>query len=94
MCGISLKPIAPLFVAGLALLAAGLALGVKDEDADKPVKGGGLLPERVGMKNREGVQIAAVVAAIALIILGVLNGSARDVLYKAIAICSECIGLG
>lgn len=30
----------------------------------------------------------------ALIVYGILNGSMRDVLYKAITICSECIGLG
>ena len=33
-------------------------------------------------------------AAIGLIVLGVLNGGARDVLAKAVKICSECIGLG
>lgn len=37
-----------------------------------------------------------VLAALALlfIILGVMNGGARDVLIKAINICTECIGLG
>lgn len=29
-----------------------------------------------------------------LVILGVLNGGARDMLAKGIKICSECIGLG
>ncbi len=32
--------------------------------------------------------------ALLFILLGVMNGGARDVLYKAIAICTECIGLG
>ncbi|MBR4458933.1 MAG: hypothetical protein IKS31_08240 [Clostridia bacterium] len=32
--------------------------------------------------------------AAALILLGVLNGGMRDVLIKAINICTECIGLG
>lgn len=33
-------------------------------------------------------------AAVVFILLGVMNLGARDVLYKAIAICTECIGLG
>lgn len=32
--------------------------------------------------------------AICLIVVGVLNGGAKDVLDKAVAICTECIGLG
>ena len=32
--------------------------------------------------------------ALALIICGIFNGSLEDVLKKAIAICTECIGLG
>lgn len=32
--------------------------------------------------------------ALLFIILGVMNGGARDVLIKAINICTECIGLG
>ena len=35
-----------------------------------------------------------VAAALVLIIWGVLNGGMRDVLVKAINICTECIGLG
>ena len=40
------------------------------------------------------LQIAMIAIAIVLIIVGVFNGSARDVLYKAINICTECVGLG
>ena len=39
-------------------------------------------------------RLVIVVAAAALIIAGILNGSALDVLYKAITICTECVGLG
>lgn len=39
-------------------------------------------------------RIAVLAAAIALIVLGVLNGGMADVLGKAINICTECIGLG
>ena len=34
------------------------------------------------------------IVAVALIIAGALNGGARDVLAKAISICTECVGLG
>lgn len=39
-------------------------------------------------------QIALCIAAAVLILMGIMNGSALDVLIKAINICSECIGLG
>ena len=32
--------------------------------------------------------------ALALIVLGVLNGGLREVFVKAANICTECIGLG
>ena len=38
-----------------------------------------------------GILIAA---AVALIIVGVLDGGARDVFSKAAHICFECIGIG
>lgn len=41
-----------------------------------------------------GVRISLAVLAIALIIVGVLNGGLLDVLEKAATICRECIGLG
>ena len=39
-------------------------------------------------------QAILIAAAIAFIIAGAFNGSARDVLYKAVTICTECVGLG
>ena len=41
-----------------------------------------------------GIRIAVAVAALALIVAGILNGGMADVLSKAINICTECIGLG
>lgn len=41
-----------------------------------------------------GIRIAIATVAVIFIVLGVLNGGARDVLYKAVMICTECIGLG
>ncbi len=39
-------------------------------------------------------RIGIIVIAIGLIIHGIINGGANDVLQKAINICTECIGLG
>ena len=47
------------------------------------------LPKSIG-----ALQIVLIIIAIGLIVAGVFNGSARDVLYKAINICTECVGLG
>lgn len=40
------------------------------------------------------VRIVLLAAAVAMIIAGALNGSLRDVLIKAINLCTECVGLG
>ena len=47
------------------------------------------LPKCIGV-----LQTVLIVISIGFIVAGVFNGSARDVLYKAINICTECIGLG
>lgn len=46
------------------------------------------------MTRKNALWAALVCAAVLLIVLGVVNGGARDVLAKAVKICSECIGLG
>lgn len=46
------------------------------------------------MKHKKTIWAVLVAAAIVLIVFGVINGGARDVLAKAVKICSECIGLG
>ena len=40
------------------------------------------------------LRIVLLVAAVAMILVGILNGGVHDVLQKAIKICTECIGLG
>lgn len=40
------------------------------------------------------LRILLYAAALLLIAAGILNGGMRDVLIKAINICTECIGLG
>ncbi len=44
--------------------------------------------------NPIALQAVVIIAAVAFIVLGIFNQSARDVLYKAITICTECVGLG
>ena len=84
----------PLFLAFLALLVICLAVGVKDPEAERPKGPSGPVKPAAESKQKTMIQTAVVVAAVALIIAGILNGSAGDVLIKAIHICTECIGLG
>ena len=105
-----LASIFPLLFAEAGLLAAGLLLGIKSENDKPPKKGLKPRPESpsaantanpaeasrpaAAAKKTAAIQTLILIAAIVLIIAGVLNGSALDVLYKAITICSECVGLG
>lgn len=50
--------------------------------------------ERVDRISVLVARIAVAVVAVTFIVLGILNGGADDILKKAIAICTECIGLG
>ena len=74
------------------------------EKAEKSETGIGL-PEPVGDTagtgkniqngNRRAILRTVFIAAAAvLILMGILNGSAGDVLIKAVNICTECVGLG
>ncbi|MBE6924309.1 MAG: thioredoxin [Ruminococcaceae bacterium] len=40
------------------------------------------------------IRFAGLALALVFIVVGIFNGSAEDVLTKAIKICTECIGLG
>ena len=44
--------------------------------------------------NKKLVAGVLIAAAVALIIVGVLDGGAKDVFSKAAHICFECIGIG
>ena len=43
---------------------------------------------------RNGVRIAVFIVAVSFIVVGLLDGGWSETLSKAIAICTECIGLG
>ena len=44
--------------------------------------------------KKRTVRLVIALLALTLIVLGLANGQARDVLNKAINICTECLGLG
>ena len=88
-----LAVIAPLIFLCLGMGIVGMILGVKDSRARIAAKN--LQTAGVSSVKKPGLlQAVIVIAAIFLIIAGVVNGSARDVLYKAANICTECVGLG
>ena len=106
----SLRPILPLLLAALALTLTGLVLGIRDEKGEKPVGNGALPRKasrlaagageeerckQKGLPSRTALlRLLLLVLAAAMIAAGLLNGSAGDVLGKAIKICTECVGLG
>lgn len=89
------RVIAPVLYAFLAAAAAGIVSRAFYVEKRKFVK-----PHRIeknaplNAKTVKIVRIAVLVLAVALIILGVVNGGMHDVLVKAKKICMECVGLG
>lgn len=64
-------------------------------DPDKPQRSRPARPAAQSPVPHAGrIRLALYLVAAALIIAGALNGGLRDVLVKAINICTECIGLG
>ena len=102
--GARLAPILPLLFCAFGLTIAGVILGIKDENAEKPVRDEKLLRDLGSIRERAVHQdadqktrilrTAVLVIALILIILGILNGGLEDVLAKGTAICTECVGLG
>ena len=45
-------------------------------------------------KNYSLIQVFVIIFSLLLIAAGIFNGGLKDVLIKAINICTECIGLG
>ena len=95
----------PLLASNIAFLLCCLAAGLSGEKAGRPVLTCSLArdpsfflmrPSKSGEASRSPavLRAALLVLAALLIVHGVFNGSLLDVLYKAINICTECIGLG
>ena len=102
--GAKLLPILPLFFCAFGLTIAGVILGIKDENAEKPVRDEKLLRDLGSIREKAVHQqadqktrilrAAVLVIALILIVIGILNGGLEDVLAKGAAICTECVGLG
>ena len=84
-----LSEIAPIFIIFAVMTLAGVIFRVRPDKK--------FIPEKIcshARKSHKNLQVIIILAAICLIIAGIFNGSALDVLYKSVNICSECIGLG
>ena len=89
----SFRLIRPLFYITAGVSVIGLILGVKDEEGLKPVKGGKIQNPAPGSWIKT-LRVILLIAAVCLLAAGCFNGSAKDVLGKAVNVCTECIGLG
>ena len=84
-----LEPLALPAAVWLMLAVGGAVFFPTAEDRGKTEKMRHVSPKRV-----PGLRIAVGALAVGLTALGIANGGMRDVLVKAINICTECIGLG
>ena len=102
--GAKLLPVLPLLFSALGLAVAGVILGIRDENAEKPVRDEKMLRDLGSIQDRAVNQVAtqsqiylrvAVIAlAVCMIIAGILNGGLEEVLAKGATVCTECVGLG
>ena len=88
-----MKAALPLFLVLLCALVVSIALGVKPKTG-KASKNAVRMKPQAEPKHVNTIRTVVIIAAVILIIAGILNGGALDVLVKAINICTECVGLG
>lgn len=88
--------LAPWLALCLAVVIAAVFAGKGEKIPRSPQCGKLYRPEKKSPSAGKlfAARLAILTLAAAFILLGVLNGGARDVLVKAINICTECIGLG
>ena len=93
----ALRRLAPLALAWLAAVAAGLVCGARSRYFGGPraeKRPRTVMKGQPETRGRVALRAALYAAAALLLVLGALNGGLNDVLVKAINICTECIGLG
>ncbi len=100
--GAVLGKLLPLIAALIAFTVAGWVLGIRDETVDKPAALKGMdvkqsvkkaVPQKTGRREFT-LRVVILIAAVALIVMGICNGGMEDVLAKGASICTECVGLG
>ncbi len=95
---------------GLGISVACWIMGVKDENADKPVSFARIGKDPVTgrtckpfdeMKKKvippeklKIIRLVVLALAVIFIIAGIANGNMYAIMIKAINICTECVGLG
>ena len=78
--------------ANSAIKAAKAAAAPSQAAAKAPAPLNSISPETA--RRRILLRRVLMAAAVLFIVLGIFNGSMKDVLIKAIKICTECVGLG
>ncbi len=89
----------------LAIAALAVSFVLKDKSLQKEIELSRQAPAYTGepkkmktfainLRTVSITRIVVLVLALAFIIMGIANGGARDVLIKAVNICTECVGLG
>ena len=86
--------IAPVLYGYVAAAVLALILQATAGERTRPAAAAPAAAPAGSGKGRLALCAALGVLAIGLIGLGVVNGGARDVLVKAVNICTECVGLG
>ena len=83
----------PLFLVLVCILAVCVATGIKPKTGGAAKNTVQIKPQ-AEPKHVKTIRAVVITAAVLLIIAGIANGGALDVLVKAINICTECVGLG
>ena len=84
----------PLLIGFLIAALLGCLLNTLQPASKTALRSTGPMIPKSGVPAQRVIRIILFAAAILLIVLGIINGGMRDVLIKAIMICTECIGLG
>ena len=86
--------VAPAVYGYLAVVLAGLDWQAAAKEKERPRAVAPAQTRPVPEKRLRTLRLTLLAIAAALIVWGAVNGGARDVLVKAVNICTECIGLG